>query len=69
MSSVAVKLSEALDCRLTALARRRRTSRAAVMREALAALIAREEPPLTAGEVAADLIGSLEGPEAKHGSA
>jgi hypothetical protein len=62
MSSVAVKLSEDLDCRLTALAKRRRTSRAAVMREALAALVAREEPPLTVGEIAADLIGALEGP-------
>lgn len=62
MRSVTVKLPEGLDCRLTALARRRRTSRAGIMREALVALIARETPPLTAGEVAADLMGALEGP-------
>ncbi len=62
MSSVGVTLSEDLDCRLTALARRRRTSRAQVMREALVALIAREVPSLTAGELAADLVGSVDGP-------
>jgi predicted DNA-binding protein len=55
MGTVTLKLSERLDCRLTALAKRQRTSRAQVLREALEAFIA-HSPPLTFGELAADLI-------------
>jgi len=55
MRTVTLKLSEHLDCRLTALAKRQRTSRAQVLREALEAFIM-HSPPLTFGELAADLI-------------
>lgn len=55
MKAVSVRLSEYLDCRLAGLARRRRTSRAQVLREALEMLIA-HSPPFTFGELAADLM-------------
>jgi predicted transcriptional regulator len=61
MRTVSVKLPERLDCRLTAIAKRRGTSRSQVLREALEALFAREPQP-TVSELAADLIGSIEGP-------
>jgi hypothetical protein len=55
MRTVTLKLSERLDCRLTAPAKRQRTSRDQVLREPLEAFIA-HSPPLTFGELAADLI-------------
>lgn len=55
MRTVTLKLSERLDCRLTALAKRQRTTRAQVLREALETFIA-HLPPLAFGELAADLI-------------
>jgi predicted DNA-binding protein len=55
MRTVTLKLSEHLDCRLTALAKRQRTTRAQVLRGALEAFIA-HSPPLTFSELAADLI-------------
>jgi hypothetical protein len=55
MRQVSVKLPEYLDCRLTALAKRRGTSHAQVLREALEMLVA-HSPPLTVGELVADLM-------------
>ncbi|HXX69877.1 MAG TPA: CopG family transcriptional regulator [Polyangiaceae bacterium] len=61
MRTVSIRLPECLDCRLTTLAKRWKTSRSTVLREALEELIARS-PKFTVGELAADLIGSVEGP-------
>jgi len=55
MRTVSIRLADHLDCRLKALAKQRRTSRAQVLRDALEAFIA-HSPPLTVGELAADLI-------------
>jgi hypothetical protein len=55
MRAVTLKLSERIDCRLTALARRQGTRRAQVLREALEAFIA-HSPPLTVRELAGDSI-------------
>jgi Arc/MetJ-type ribon-helix-helix transcriptional regulator len=60
MHTVSVRLPEHLDCRLTALAKKRRTSRAQVLRDALEALAKRSK--LTASDLAGDLIGSVDGP-------
>jgi predicted transcriptional regulator len=63
MRAISIKVSEQLDQKLTALARRRRSNRSAVAREALEAFIAARpvKPSVTAA--AGDLVGSLEGPE------
>ena len=60
MRTVSFKLPLELDRELNELARRRRSSRSALVREALQALTKGGRP--TIGELAGDLIGSLEGP-------
>ena len=60
MRIVSVKLPEALDRRLTELARLRKTSRSALLREALGLFAERPVRSVTAA--AADLVGSLAGP-------
>ncbi len=65
MRPVSFKLPRALDEQLTRLARRRRTTRSAVVREALEALEAHDETSsdtTTVTEAAADLVGVLSGP-------
>ena len=64
MRTVSVKIPERLDKALAATARRRRTTRSALIREALEALVAggvRPQPGSVA-EAAADLIGCVAGP-------
>lgn len=61
MRAVSVRLPEHLDCRLTALAKKRRTSRAQVLRDALEAF-AKRSGRLTGSDLAGDLIGSVDGP-------
>lgn len=61
MRTVSVKLPADLDRTLSELARRRGTSRSAVVREALEALSAEKGHSVTA--LAGDLVGSLTGPE------
>jgi predicted transcriptional regulator len=60
MLTLTVKVPRDLVPRLDAVARRRRTTRSAVVREALIAAAAAEGPTL--GELAADLIGVIDGP-------
>lgn len=64
MRTVSVKIPESLDNALTATARRRRTTRSALIREALEALMARgiRPQPGSMAELAADLIGCVSGP-------
>ncbi|MSR06049.1 MAG: ribbon-helix-helix protein, CopG family [Gemmatimonadetes bacterium] len=60
MRTVSFKLSEQLDDALSDLARRRKSSRSALVREALEALATGQRRSVTA--VIAKLVGSLEGP-------
>jgi metal-responsive CopG/Arc/MetJ family transcriptional regulator len=69
MAAETIKLPANLDRQLTELAKERRSTRAKVLRDALQAL-AKKKPAKartkklngTIGELAADLIGSVEGP-------
>ncbi len=59
MSSSPIKLPEPLDRKLTALAKKRHTTRAKVLQEALNAYDEQPKRP-TVGALAADLIGSVD---------
>ncbi len=65
MKSVSLKLPSALAAKLTATAKRRRTTKSAVVRDALDKYL-NGKPPAKATksvlELAGDLIGRLEGP-------
>lgn len=60
MRTVSFKLSEQIDDALSDLARRRNSSRSALVREALQALVAGKRHSVTA--VAGALVASLDGP-------
>ena len=60
MRTVSFKLPEQLDDALTDLARRRKSSRSALVREALEAVASRGRHSVTA--VVDELIGALDGP-------
>jgi hypothetical protein len=64
MKTVSCTLSETLNARLTTLIRRRRTSKAAIMRAALEAYLTREGAPAGASvlDLVQDLGGCVEGP-------
>jgi hypothetical protein len=57
--AISLKLPQALDRRLTELAARRKTSRSAIIREALESYAL--QPPRTFGGVNSHLAGSLKG--------
>jgi predicted transcriptional regulator len=60
MRVVSIKLPEALDERLSEVARSRNASRSAILREALEAFAQSSNPSVA--ELARDLAGSLTGP-------
>ena len=60
MRTVSFKLPEELDDALSELARTRRSSRSALLREALQSLAKGKRRSVTA--LASDLVGSLDGP-------
>ncbi len=60
MRTVSFKLTEELDDALSELARERRSSRSALVREALESLAKGKRRSFTA--LAADLVGCVEGP-------
>jgi len=60
MRVVSIKLPEGLDHELTEIARRRNTSRSAILREALEAFARGSKRSVTAA--AGDLVGSVRGP-------
>lgn len=65
MATISVKLPSALDAKLAAAAKRRRTTKAAVVREAIDTYLNGRHKPLKKGsflELAGDMIGRLEGP-------
>jgi predicted transcriptional regulator len=69
MRTVSFKLPESLDDALTDLAKARRSSRSAIVREALESVAKAKRRSVTA--LAGSLVGSLEGPpdlasDAKH---
>lgn len=59
MRTVSLKLPESLDRRLTSIAQRRKTTRSAVLRQALERLAS--EPGRSVTALARDLAGSLRG--------
>jgi len=61
MRTPPLKLPEDLDRRLTDLARRRKISRSALLREAIETYASEHEGSVTAR--AGELVGSLEGPK------
>jgi predicted transcriptional regulator len=60
MRTISVKLSERLDVALSDLARRRKSSRSALVREAVEALATGTRHSVTA--VVDELVGTLDGP-------
>jgi hypothetical protein len=64
MKTLSVKVTETIDARLAALARRRKTKRSVIVRQALARYLTSQEP--TSGdsflELARDLVGCVSGP-------
>ncbi len=63
MRAVSLKLPEHLDQKITAIARKRRSNRSAVMREALEAFTAGRSAKTSVTAAAGDLVGSLQGPD------
>jgi len=61
MRAISLKLPEDLDRRLTELAEQRKTTRSALLREALETFAVRSARSVTS--VAGELVGSLDGPE------
>lgn len=73
MKTLSLKLSEAVDSQLSAIARQRCSNKSEVVRSALDAYLADKSvtPQGSALDLAGDLVGTLEGPadlssEAKH---
>jgi hypothetical protein len=64
MKTISVKVSEALDLKLIAVAARRRESKSALIRAALDQIVESNESitPSSCLDLAKDLIGSFEGP-------
>jgi metal-responsive CopG/Arc/MetJ family transcriptional regulator len=62
MRAISLKLPEELDQKLTTLARRRKSSRSAVMRQALEAFTEGVSGKSSVTAAAGDLVGSLRGP-------
>jgi len=64
MKTLSLKLPDEVDARISAIARRRRSNKSEVVRNALDAYLAKETTPLkgSALDLAGDLVGSLEGP-------
>ena len=64
MKTLSVKLPEALDARLTALSRERGTTKSALIREAIEAMVSGNGGPrsVSCADLAGDLIGCFDGP-------
>lgn len=64
MKTLSLKLPEALDSQIGAIARQRRSSKSEVVRRALAAYLAGEATPRSGSalDLAGELVGALDGP-------
>ncbi|MCK5804462.1 MAG: ribbon-helix-helix protein, CopG family [Lentisphaeria bacterium] len=64
MTTISLKISQALDQRLRHVARQRHTSRSAILREAAERYVVESvESPESCLALSADLIGCVDGPE------
>lgn len=65
MKTVSVKMTDGTDARLTALARRRKTTKSALVRAAIDDLVGRGRTPRagSALDLARDLLGCVRGPK------
>jgi Arc/MetJ-type ribon-helix-helix transcriptional regulator len=65
MKTLSLKLPDSLDGQLEALASRQRTSKSAVVREAISGYLEKSSAPTRASStaLAGDLAGSIEGPD------
>ena len=64
MKTLSLKLPDEIDARISAIAKRQRSNKSKVVRNALDAYLAQETTSLKGSvlELAGDLVGSLEGP-------
>ena len=64
MKTLSIKLPEGLDARVTAAARRRKTTKSAIVRKALEAALRERGTPTTGSalDVVRDLVGCVAGP-------
>ncbi len=64
MTNLSLKLPEALDARLTMLARKRKQTKSAIVREAIEAFVRAPQGKkgISCRDLAGDLIGCAEGP-------
>jgi predicted DNA-binding protein len=62
MTTISLKLPDTLESRLTVEAKRRRTSKSAIIREAVEQALAQQKRFVSCADLAGDLIGSQPGP-------
>jgi Arc/MetJ-type ribon-helix-helix transcriptional regulator len=62
MTTISLKLPDTLESRLTIEAKRRRTSKSAIIREAVEQALAKKKGFVSCADLAGDLIGSQPGP-------
>ena len=62
MTTISLKLPDSLEAQLTAEARRRRTSKSAIVRDSLEQMLARKKGFVSCADLMRDLIGSQRGP-------
>jgi predicted transcriptional regulator len=62
MTTISLKLPDSLEARLTAEAKRRRTTTSAIVREAVEQAFAKKKKFVSCADLAGDLAGSLRGP-------
>ena len=62
MTTISLKLPSSLEARLTAEAKRRRTTKSALVRDAVEQAFAKKKTFVSCADLAGDLVGSLRGP-------
>ena len=62
MTTISLKLPDTLEARLSAEARRRRTTKSAIIRDAVEEALNRKKPLVSCADLMRDLIGSQPGP-------
>jgi len=62
MTTILLKLPDSLEAQLTAEAKRRRTTKSALIRDAVRQAFAKKKGFVSCADLAGDLVGSLRGP-------
>ncbi len=62
MTTISLKLPDTVDARLEAEAKRRRTTKSALIRNAVEQAFAKKKDFISCADLAGDLVGSLRGP-------